>query len=308
MQDTANPQPPMQVFNIGAALRDQVPLNVINKELATRKNFDYDAAFRDLTQFRKNELLQGGLSEQNILDEDLALFADEILLEKLSDGAYAREADPKQRGMMQAMLVDVPAGAGFIKGAVEGFKRTPGPIPVKLGGAGLGAIGLSTAGYTPGEIFLRGDPTGLTDYEGIYPSEPLPSQRAEIEAARTYTGTLLSLLTAGAVVKQGVVDLGADSIARNIENMGPGLKQSFSSWAKKLFVGQNAYPRRWLDLLPRLPQKPKLRELLQKQAFYLPRLPLGHILRKRQTRTTPSLALVPKLALAPFLRKELLHL
>ena len=70
---TANPQPPMQVFDIGAALRDQVPLNVINKELANRKNFDYDAAFRDLTQFRKNELLQGGLSEPNILDEDLAL-------------------------------------------------------------------------------------------------------------------------------------------------------------------------------------------------------------------------------------------
>ena len=237
LQDMANPQPPMQVFDIGAALRDQVPLNVINKELANRKNFDYDAAFRDLTQFRKNELLQGGLSEQNILDEDLALFADEILLEKLSDGAYAREADPKGRGMRQAMLVDVPAGAGFIKGAVEGFKRTPGPIPVKLGGAGLGAMGLSTAGYTPGEIFLRGDPTGLTDYEGIYPSEPLPSQRAEIESARTYTGTLLSLLTAGAVVKQGVVDLGADSIARNIENMAPGLKRSFSQLGEKIVRG-----------------------------------------------------------------------
>ena len=237
LQDMADPQPPMQVFDIGAALRDQVPLNVINKELANRKNFDYDAAFRDLTQFRKNELLQGGLSEQNILDEDLALFADEILLEKLSDGAYAREADPKGRGMMQAMLVDVPAGAGFIKGAVEGFKRTPGPIPVKLGGAGLGAIGLSTAGYTPGEIFLRGDPTGLTDYEGIYPSEPLPSQRAKIESARTYTGTLLSLLTAGAVVKQGVVDLGADAIARNIENMAPGLKRSFSQVGEKIVRG-----------------------------------------------------------------------
>ena len=57
----------MQVFDIGAALRDQVPLNVINKELANRKNFDYDAAFRDLTQFRKNELLQAAFLSQTFL-------------------------------------------------------------------------------------------------------------------------------------------------------------------------------------------------------------------------------------------------
>jgi len=236
-QDKTTSGTPMQVFDLGAALRDQVPLGVINKELANRKNFDYDAAFSDVKQFRKNELLQGGLSEQNIVDEDLTLFADEILLEKLSDGAYAREADPTKRGMMQGMLVDLPAGMGFIKGAVEGFQRTPGPIPLKVVGAGIGAMGLSTAGYAPGEIFLRGDPTGLTDYEGIYPSEPLPSQRAEIESARTYTGTLLSLLTLGSFVRQGAVDLGSDAIARNIENMAPGLKRSFSKVGEKIVRG-----------------------------------------------------------------------
>ena len=37
---------------------------------------------------------------------------------------------------MQAMLVDVPAGAGFIKGAVEGLKE-PRPNPRKISGAGL---------------------------------------------------------------------------------------------------------------------------------------------------------------------------
>ena len=47
----------------------------------------------------------------------------------------------------------------------------------------------------------------------------------------------MSLLTAGAVVKQGVVDLGADSIARNIENMGPGLKRSFSKLGEKIVRG-----------------------------------------------------------------------
>jgi len=224
-------------FNLTQALQDQVPLSEINRELASQKGFDYDAAFADIKEARRGEIIKDGLSPENISEEELDLFANETILTELSGGKYARVESPTQRGVAEGLLIDLPSGLGFARGAQEGFLRTPGPIPAKLvGGLAGGTVG-AIVGYTPGEIIARGDPTGLTDFEGIFPSEPLPSQRAAVEAARTYSGTLLSLFALPSFLRQGVVDLGADKLARNIENMAPGLKRSVTEGARKVVSG-----------------------------------------------------------------------
>jgi len=224
-------------FNLTQALQDQVPLSEINRELASQKGFDYDAAFADIKEARRGEIIKGGLSPENISEEELDLFANETILTELSGGKYARVDEPVQRGVAEAMLIDVPAGIGFARGAQEGFRRTPGPLPAKiLGGLAAGTFG-GVVGYTPGEIIARGDPTGLTGFKGIFPSEPLPSQRPIAEAARTYSGTLLSLFALPAFLRQGVVDLGAEKLARNIENMAPGLKRSVTEGTRKVVSG-----------------------------------------------------------------------
>jgi hypothetical protein len=224
-------------FNLTQALQDQVPLSEINRELASQKGFDYDAAFADIKEARRGEIMKDGLSPENISEEELDLFANETILTELSGGKYARVDDPVQRGVTEALLIDVPAGLGFARGAQEGFIRTPGPIPAKLVGGLVGGTVGGVAGYTPGEIIARGDPTGLTNFKGIFPSEPLPSQRPTAEAARTYSGTLLSLFALPAFLKQGVVDLGAEKLARNIENMAPGLKRSVTEGGRKVVSG-----------------------------------------------------------------------
>ncbi len=224
-------------FNLTQALQDQVPLSEINKELASQKRFNYDAAFADIKEMRRGEVIEGGVSPENISEEELDLFANEAILSELSDGKYARVEEPIQRGVTEALLIDVPAGVAFARGAQEGFTRTPGPVPAKLlGGLTAGTVS-GIIGYTPGEIIARGDPTGLTGFKGLFPSEPLPSQRPEVEAARTYSGTLLSLFALPSFLKQGVVDLGAEKLARNIENMAPGLKRSVTEGARKVVSG-----------------------------------------------------------------------
>lgn len=224
-------------FNLTQALQDQIPLSEINRELASQKGFDYDAAFADIKEARRGEIMKGGLSPENISEEELDLFANETILTELSGGKYARVDSPTQRGVTEALLIDVPAGVAFARGAQEGFLRTPGTVPAKLlGGLTAGTVS-GIIGYTPGEIIARGDPTGLTDFKGIFPSEPLPSQRAAVEAARTYSGTLLSLFALPSFLKQGVVDLGAEKLARNIENMAPGLKRSVTEGVRKVVSG-----------------------------------------------------------------------
>tara|TARA_B100001059_G_scaffold236295_1_gene286032 strand:- start:3411 stop:7385 length:3975 start_codon:yes stop_codon:yes gene_type:complete len=224
-------------FNLTQALQDQVPLSEINRELAAQKGFDYDAAFADIKEARRGEIVKGGFSPENISDSELNLFANETILTELSGGKYARVDSTTQRGVSEGMLIDLPSGLGFARGAQEGFLRTPGPIPVKLAGGLVGGTVGAIVGYTPGEIIARGDPTGLTDFKGIFPSEPLPSQRAAVEAARTYTGALTGLLFFPGVLKQGTVDLAAEKLARNIENMAPGLKRSLTTAGQKIVSG-----------------------------------------------------------------------
>ena len=224
-------------FNLTQALQDQVPLSEINRELAAQKGFDYDAAFADIKEARRGEIIKGGFSPENISDSELNLFANETILTELSGGKYARVDSTTQRGVSEGMLIDLPSGLGFARGAQEGFLRTPGPIPVKLAGGLVGGTVGAIAGYTPGEIIARGDPTGLTDFKGIFPSEPLPSQRAAVEAARTYTGALTGLMFFPGVLKQGTVDLAAEKLARNIENMAPGLKRSLTTAGQKIVSG-----------------------------------------------------------------------
>ena len=224
-------------FNLTQALQDQVPLSEINRELASQKGFDYDAAFADIKEARRGEVMKDGLSPENISEEELNLFANETILTELSGGKYARVDDPVQRGVTEGLLIDLPSGLGFARGAQEGFLRTPGPLPVKLIGGGVGGGVGGLIGYTPGEIIARGDPTGLTGFEGIFPSEPLPSQRAAVEAARSYTGALTGLLFLPGALKQGTVDLAAEKLGRNIENMAPGLKRSLTAAGQKIVSG-----------------------------------------------------------------------
>ena len=60
-------------FNLTQAIRDQVPLSEINRELASQKGFDYDAAFADIKEARRGEIVKGGFSPENISDSELDL-------------------------------------------------------------------------------------------------------------------------------------------------------------------------------------------------------------------------------------------
>lgn len=224
-------------FNLTQAIRDQVPLSEINRELASQKGFDYDAAFADIKEARRGEIVKGGFSPENISDSELDLFANETILTELSDGKYARVDSTTDRGMYEGLLIDLPSSLGLARGVQEGFLRTPGPLPVKLLGGAVGGTVGGIMTYTPGEIIARGDPTGLTGFEGIFPSEPLPSQRAAVEAARTYTGALSGLMLLPGALKQGTVNLAGDKLIRNIENMAPGLKRSLATAGQKIVSG-----------------------------------------------------------------------
>ena len=147
--------------------------------------------------------------------------------------------------MYEGLLIDLPSSLGLARGVQEGFLRTPGPLPVKLLGGAVGGTVGGIMTYTPGEIIARGDPTGLTGFEGIFPSEPLPSQRAAVEAARTYTGALSGLMLLPGALKQGTVNLAGEKLIRNIENMAPGLKRSLATAGQKnCFWGRACFRRR----------------------------------------------------------------
>ena len=104
-------------FNLTQALQDQVPLSEINRELASQKGFDYDAAFADIKEARRGEVMKDGLSPENISEEELNLFANETILTELSGGKYARVDDPVQRGVTEGLLIDLPSGLAFARGA-----------------------------------------------------------------------------------------------------------------------------------------------------------------------------------------------
>lgn len=206
-------------FNLTQALQDQVPLSEINRELASQKGFDYDAAFTDIKEARRREVLKAGFAPENISEEELSVFANELILTELSDGQIVKEQLPKLRGTSQAVLVDIPAGAAMFKGAQKGFqyasKVPPGPLkipamitaPVVGGAAGL--FGATQLGDFAFGQFFEGE-------------DVVPSQRPLVEAARTYAGTLGSLFTIPYLLK-GVSDqalnLGAKWLEKNIDDI-----------------------------------------------------------------------------------------
>lgn len=223
-------QPPVTTgtYDIQQKLEDQVPLSTINQDLAQLKGFNYPAAFEFLKNRRRQALINEGLTADSIVDEDLNTFADESILIELSGGQFERfsKRGQVQKGMEKAALDVVPSVA-FAKGAQQGFMATPGPLPAKLlGGAGLGTL-YATAAYVPGQYIFK----------KISPTEEVPSQRPFVEATRTFSGNLATLMALPMVLKQGTVDFLSDRIARNIDGMAPGFKRKLATAGQKIVSG-----------------------------------------------------------------------
>ena len=224
-------QPPVTTgtYNIQQKLRDQVPLSTINQELAELKGFDYPGAFNFLQNRRRQSLLNMGIPERNISEDDIQTYVDESILIELTDGQFERfsKAGQIQKGLERAMFEDLGPSLAFAKGAQEAFMRTPGPLPVKLlSGAGGGTLA-ATFAYVPGQYALS----------KFSPTQEVPSQRPTVEATRTFSGNLATILALPSILKQGSVDFLADRMARNIDGMSPGFMKKLATVGQKTVRG-----------------------------------------------------------------------
>lgn len=212
----AEEQPQVLQLDITGALRGGATVNDIVKDLSDKQGFDYEGASTAIMEDYRQRLEQDGVSYSPV---KLREFADEEILVELSNGQIAREDMPKVRGAVKGLVVDVPAGIGFLKGAQTGFQYTPGPLPAKLVGGLAGGLTGAALGYAPGEFILN---------KYVYPQEALPSQRPEIEASRTFSGTLIPMLAARKLFSDATVDLGGELLKRNADAMTKGWRKGLA--------------------------------------------------------------------------------
>ena len=212
----AEEQPQVLQLDITGAIRGGATVNDIVKDLSDKQGFDYEGASTAIMEDYKQRLEQDGVSYSPV---KLREFADEEILVELSNGQIAREDMPKVRGAVKGLVVDVPAGVGFLKGAQTVFQYTPGPLPAKLVGGLAGGITGAALGYAPGEYIFN---------KYLYPQEALPSQRPEIEASRTFSGTLIPMLAARKVFADATVDLGGELLKRNADAMTKGWRKGLA--------------------------------------------------------------------------------
>lgn len=223
-------QGPLQ-FDLSAAL-NEYPLDAVVKELAQKQNFAYDAAKDFAIAERRKQLQDKGVA---FSESEIAKYADEELLIELTGGQIIRSDFPKLRGAAEGIIVDVPTGIGMAKGAQIGYTKSmalPLPpawkVPTVAASTIFGGLFGSAAGYIPGELAFNAF---------IGDEEVLPSQRPEMEAARTYSGTLASLVAFPMMIKQGAVNLGAEFMARNIDQMAAGGMKTFARAGQKTLSG-----------------------------------------------------------------------
>ena len=115
-------------------------------------------------------------------------------------------------GAVREGIRAAPAFAAATAGAKAGF-RVPGPLPVKLGAAGVGGVGGFLAGLLAGETAQDLLVTPVTGEGQI-----LPSQQPAFEAGRTVGATLAGIPTALGAMRAlpEAINLGSAKILTNV--------------------------------------------------------------------------------------------